>query len=190
MGFGGGGFPMFSSGSGSQRIVFSSSGSSSSSGPPGGWVSQSHSSRTVNGRTTSVSKRVDAQGNEYATYTSSDGSVRHTLNGAPHDGSLPGSAPRAIADGNGRSSRHRTSSRDQPPPIAYQSHPSTTYQPPPGPPPVQRTRYESPPPVERYHSPPSPSAPPPPRRQTRPNPPGDEQGIPISNRSWFRMHGF
>ncbi|KZV65061.1 DnaJ-domain-containing protein [Peniophora sp. CONT] len=174
MGFGGGGFPMFSSGSGSQRIVFSSSSSSSSSRPGVGWVSESHSSRTINGRTESVTKRTDASGNEYATYTSSDGTVRHTLNGAPHDGS----PPRAIADGTERSSRRRDSSRNHPPPpIAYQPPPPMAYQPPPGPPPVRRGRYDSPPPIERYHSPPTPTAAPPPRRQTRPNAPGEEQGM-------------
>ncbi|VDB96155.1 unnamed protein product, partial [Peniophora sp. CBMAI 1063] len=147
MGFGGGGFPMFSSGSGSQRIVFSSSSSSSGSGFGSGWVSESHSSRTINGRTESVTKRTDAQGNEYATYTSSDGTVRHTLNGAPHDGSTP----RAIAEGpSRRSSSRRGSSRDlPPPPVAPRPPPHTAYQPPPGPPPppVQRARYDSPPPM-------------------------------------------
>lgn len=171
--FGGGGGLQMSSGGSGQSIVFSSG--------PSDWVSQSYSSRTVNGRTEAVVKRTDTQGNEYATYTSADGTTRHTLNGAPHDGSPPG----AVAYESERSSRRREPPRHQPPPpITHQSAPGSP------PRPMQRTRYASPPPLERYHSPPSPSAPPPPRRQTRPNPPGEDQGIPISSRSWFRMHGF
>ena len=46
----------------------------------GSWVSQSKMTRSVNGRTETIVKRRDAQGNEHVTYSSPEGK-RYTING-------------------------------------------------------------------------------------------------------------
>lgn len=60
--------------------------SSSRSGPTGGpngstWVSQSYTSATINGVTHTKAVRRDSQGNEYITYSYSDGTERRLING-------------------------------------------------------------------------------------------------------------
>ncbi|TBU49180.1 hypothetical protein BD309DRAFT_852171, partial [Dichomitus squalens] len=79
-------------------------------GSNGRFVSQSQTTRTVNGRTESITKRVDAEGNEHVIYSSPDGE-RYSINGveqpsggyidAPRRSSTmpaPRSPPAAIAD--------------------------------------------------------------------------------------------
>ncbi|KAH9852142.1 hypothetical protein C2E23DRAFT_886012 [Lenzites betulinus] len=79
-------------------------------GQNGQWVSRSQMTRTINGRTEVITKRVDAQGNEHVNYASPDGE-RYTINGVEQPSSRrietprrsetapqPRQAPRAIAD--------------------------------------------------------------------------------------------
>ncbi|KAI0629253.1 hypothetical protein C8Q77DRAFT_1142941 [Trametes polyzona] len=49
-------------------------------GHNGQWVSRSQMTRTINGRTEVITKKIDAQGNEHVTYSSPDGE-RYTING-------------------------------------------------------------------------------------------------------------
>ncbi|KAI0954007.1 hypothetical protein AcW1_006699 [Taiwanofungus camphoratus] len=64
-------------------------------GRNGQWVSQSKVTRTINGRTETILKRRDAEGNEHITYSSPDGE-RYTINGIeqpPRDGHAITSPP-------------------------------------------------------------------------------------------------
>lgn len=72
---------------------FSSSSSSSSGRGQGGFVSRSISTKTVNGVTTTVTKTVDAQGNETVITETSDGGRRTIVNNQPQE------QQRAIDDG-------------------------------------------------------------------------------------------
>ncbi|RDX54286.1 DnaJ-domain-containing protein [Lentinus brumalis] len=87
--------------------VYSSS--TEAAGRNGQWLSRSQMTRTVNGRTEVITKRIDAEGNEHITYSSPEGE-RYTINGVeqPSRGSID--APR-------RSGSHR-SSRQPPAPLA------------------------------------------------------------------------
>ncbi|KAL1684305.1 DnaJ domain-containing protein, partial [Schizophyllum commune] len=68
-----------SSGSGSRSYSMMSSGFGSSSG--GGWTSESVSTTTVNGVTTTVREKRDAQGNVHRTKIYPDGREVYTING-------------------------------------------------------------------------------------------------------------
>ncbi|KAK7686420.1 hypothetical protein QCA50_010644 [Cerrena zonata] len=83
--------------SGETRRVYSSS--SSAFGSNGQWVSQSQATRIINGRTETITKRRDAQGNEHVIYRSPE-HERYTINGVEQPaGALPGgpsNAPPAV----------------------------------------------------------------------------------------------
>ncbi|KAI0693179.1 hypothetical protein C8T65DRAFT_760758 [Cerioporus squamosus] len=116
----------------SSSRVYSSS--TEAAGLNGHFVSRSQITRTVNGRTEVITKRIDAEGNEHITYSSPEGE-RYTINGVeqPSRGSIE--APR-------RSGSHR-SSRQPPAPIAdTPANPPTTFAPPP--PPAQAQAYSVP----------------------------------------------
>ncbi|KAI0741416.1 hypothetical protein C8Q80DRAFT_1194360 [Daedaleopsis nitida] len=91
-------------------------------GSDGQFVSRSQMTRTINGRTEVITKRIDAQGNEHVTYSSPDGE-RYTINGIdqPSHGSLEG--PRRSGSG--------SSPRQPPPTIADRpaNHLSEAYEP-------------------------------------------------------------
>lgn len=156
MGFGGHPFLEMMNGMGAMGAggsnVHSYSSVTQAVGGGGQWVSESKTTRTVNGRTETTTKRRDAQGNEHVTYTSPEGE-RYTVNGVeqpPQDRYLPSS--------------------QQPPMVNYSSHPSAAaygYAPPP---PVNYANHPQPaagysvpvrgpeaqyaqaPPVSRHHS--------------------------------------
>ncbi|KAI0641933.1 hypothetical protein C8Q79DRAFT_918199 [Trametes meyenii] len=100
-------FPQIEGGSSSR--VYSSR--TEAVGQNGQWVSRSQMTRTVNGRTETITKRVDASGNEHITYASPEGE-RYTINGVeqpthsnrpvegprPSETAPPRQPPRAIAD--------------------------------------------------------------------------------------------
>ncbi|CAL1714784.1 unnamed protein product [Somion occarium] len=78
---------------GQGRRVYSST--SSGGGANGQWVSQNRMTRTINGRTETIIKRRDAQGNEHITYSSPE-SERYTINGVeqPVAGQMQNHQPR------------------------------------------------------------------------------------------------
>ncbi|OCH87507.1 DnaJ-domain-containing protein [Obba rivulosa] len=100
----------------------------------GQWVSQSKMTRTVNGRTETIDKRRDAQGNEHITYSSPEGE-RYTINGVeqPSGQSItaPPSQPQA--------------SQTRPPPPAMINAPPPPPQPQAAPPQPQASSYYVPP---------------------------------------------
>lgn len=136
-------------------------------GSNGRWVSESKMTRMVNGRTETIHKRRDAEGNEHITYSSPEGE-RYTINGVeqPNHTVQSGTAPAAIQNGTGPrhvatapprpvyfntpqaehvSARSSTTSYAPPPPAAHVppplNTPETTYAPPPGPPPQNGAYY-------------------------------------------------
>ncbi|KAI0675513.1 hypothetical protein C8Q78DRAFT_964120 [Trametes maxima] len=72
------GGPMFPQIEGGSSRVYSSR--TEAMGHNGQWVSRSQMTRTINGRTETITKRVDASGNEHITYASPEGE-RYTING-------------------------------------------------------------------------------------------------------------
>ncbi|KAI9064112.1 DnaJ-domain-containing protein [Trametes sanguinea] len=81
-------------------------------GRNGQWVSRSQMTRTVNGRTETITKMIDADGNEHVTYSTPDGGERYTINGIeqPSHSNRPIEGPRR--------SGTAPSSRQPPQPIA------------------------------------------------------------------------
>ncbi|KAI0343213.1 DnaJ-domain-containing protein [Trametopsis cervina] len=79
--------------------VRSYSSTTQSIGSGGQWVSQSTVTRSINGRTETITKRRDAQGNEHVTLSSPEGE-RYTINGVdqPTNRPLPSSQPPAQLD--------------------------------------------------------------------------------------------
>ncbi|EIW58727.1 DnaJ-domain-containing protein [Trametes versicolor FP-101664 SS1] len=88
---GGSMFPQIESGSNSRMY----SSSTEAVGQNGQWISRSQMTRTVNGRTEVITKRVDTQGNEHVTYSSPEGE-RYTINGVdqPSQSTRPVEGPR------------------------------------------------------------------------------------------------
>ncbi|KIP10014.1 hypothetical protein PHLGIDRAFT_34116 [Phlebiopsis gigantea 11061_1 CR5-6] len=86
------------------------------------WISQSIMTRTINGRTETITKRQDAQGNEHVTYSSPEGE-RYTLNGidqpVPDDRYLsrPGSHPAVASPSPAAASGSSRHDRSQAQPI-------------------------------------------------------------------------
>ncbi|KAI0766908.1 hypothetical protein BD413DRAFT_605673 [Trametes elegans] len=134
---------------GGQSNVYSSR--TEAVGVNGQWVSRSQMTRTVNGRTEVITKRIDAEGNEHVSYSSPDGE-RYTINGVEQPArSRPIEGPRR--------SGTASSSRQPPQPIAdAPAQPASHYVPPPqshaysvpisGPAPTQaQTQTQVPPPA-------------------------------------------
>ncbi|KAG1869540.1 hypothetical protein F4604DRAFT_1773811 [Suillus subluteus] len=71
--------------------AYSSSSSGGFAGGPNGsrWVSESHTTSTVNGVTHSKAVRRDSQGNEHVTYSFPDGTERRLINGVEQSNSNP-----------------------------------------------------------------------------------------------------
>ncbi|KAI3998127.1 hypothetical protein K525DRAFT_275572, partial [Schizophyllum commune Loenen D] len=92
------------SGSGSRSYSMMSSGFGSSSG--GGWTSESVSTTTVNGVTTTVREKRDAQGNVHRTKIYPDGREVYTINGIEQKKIDSGENKRKALE-NGSSSRKR-----------------------------------------------------------------------------------
>jgi DnaJ homolog subfamily B member 6 len=111
---------LLNAGMGGSGNVRSYSSMSQSIGSNGQWVTSSKMTRTINGRTETITTKRDAQGNEHITYSSPEGE-RYTINGieqaVPNDHYLPSSGrnpppPTAASNYDPGSS----SSRNVPPP--------------------------------------------------------------------------
>ncbi|KAI0320864.1 hypothetical protein OF83DRAFT_1102671 [Amylostereum chailletii] len=128
----------------SVRVYSSSSTHTQSSSPgQGGWVSESHSTTTVNGVTESVWRRKDANGNEYVTRKYADGRERRTINGVEEDIDLDRNLgyrppPPPLPPHHSRHHRAESSRRKRgdlppvvppPPPPSYHSEPSPIHAP-------------------------------------------------------------
>ncbi|EMD38946.1 hypothetical protein CERSUDRAFT_81740 [Gelatoporia subvermispora B] len=120
---------------GSSSSTRSYSAVSRSIGMNGQWVSQSKMTRTVNGRTETIHKRRDAQGNEHITYSSPEGE-RYTINGVEQP--QPG----------------HSISAPPPPPTTFQTRPQSPPMINAPPPPLQPLFVPPPPQVTNYHTPP------------------------------------
>ncbi|KAI0091714.1 hypothetical protein BDY19DRAFT_904326 [Irpex rosettiformis] len=82
------GHPMLSAFGAGNPNVHSYSSTSQAIGSGGNWVSQSTVTRSINGRTETITKRRDAQGNEHVTYSSPEGE-RYTINGVEQPTNRP-----------------------------------------------------------------------------------------------------
>ncbi|KAI0819689.1 hypothetical protein BC628DRAFT_1401618 [Trametes gibbosa] len=85
------GGPMFPQIEGGSSRVYSSR--TEAIGQNGQWVSRSQMTRTMNGRTEVITKRIDAQGNDHTTYASPEGE-RYTINGVEQPSSRRIETPR------------------------------------------------------------------------------------------------